>query len=487
MIKQSRKLRPLPVASITDNSGVLTAVPIKTVLESVEKLIHLVKTVTQSELSYSRAIEIKSELDYKQWEREETARKTGKEVKKLKLAEEGRLVGLKYNDVFPKELRQKDRTNRLIRFEIVGKLKSWDKSYKTLPSAGASINLGAVDSQLARVTKQGNQFVLEFTPWDTTYYIVFNIPKGLKNKDIALPILNINEKTGKLEWNFVFEERLAKPPISSDYVIGVDRGITEFATWSVVDTRTEETVAIGKSSDQVQHIIGKIKRIERETRGISRKIDGFIKSGDIPSYNKYRSQLLGKLAKITELKDKIAQLVAQEIVSTSQLYGNTIIALEDLSWAGNWNSRVPFGLLKQRVSELAERLGTHVQLVNPADTSQSCSECGAVRERVFRGRTFVCKSCKLEIDRDVNAAINIAKRGLESAVKSGKTRDKTKKTPKRAKLRHKKASKLLLQFFKGTAGVQHHTDSVTSGDLDMLDHISTTSTNQTQKIYYYRL
>jgi putative transposase len=41
-------------------------------------------------------------------------------------------------------------------------------------------------------------------------------------------------------------------------------------------------------------------------------------------------------------------------------------------------------------------------------SSRRCSSCGAIREEIGLGeRTFVCTSCNLQIDRDLNAALNL--------------------------------------------------------------------------------
>ncbi|NEO81690.1 MAG: transposase [Moorea sp. SIO4G3] len=49
--------------------------------------------------------------------------------------------------------------------------------------------------------------------------------------------------------------------------------------------------------------------------------------------------------------------------------------------------------------------------VNPAYTSQNCSECGEVVKKSLSTRTHICK-CGCELDRDHNAAVNILNRAL---------------------------------------------------------------------------
>ncbi|NER86353.1 MAG: transposase [Moorea sp. SIO3A2] len=51
--------------------------------------------------------------------------------------------------------------------------------------------------------------------------------------------------------------------------------------------------------------------------------------------------------------------------------------------------------------------------VNPAYTSQNCSECGEVVKKSLSTRTHICK-CGCQLDRDHNAAINIRNRAIST-------------------------------------------------------------------------
>jgi putative transposase len=56
--------------------------------------------------------------------------------------------------------------------------------------------------------------------------------------------------------------------------------------------------------------------------------------------------------------------------------------------------------------------------VNPAYTSQECSNCGAIVKKSLSTRTHVCQ-CGCELDRDWNAAINILKSALSTVGHTG--------------------------------------------------------------------
>ncbi len=81
-------------------------------------------------------------------------------------------------------------------------------------------------------------------------------------------------------------------------------------------------------------------------------------------------------------------------------------SIEDASW----------NTLVQYTTYRAESAGREVLLVDPRNTSRKCSVCGWLNQDLkLSDRTFKCESCGLEIDRDLNAAINIKNTGLKEA------------------------------------------------------------------------
>lgn len=70
------------------------------------------------------------------------------------------------------------------------------------------------------------------------------------------------------------------------------------------------------------------------------------------------------------------------------------------------------GAIRKAVQSKAEMAGIAVASVNPAYTSQTCSRCGLLGER--RRHQFRCSSCGHTAHADVNAAINIRLRFVQS-------------------------------------------------------------------------
>ncbi|GAB4308264.1 MAG: RNA-guided endonuclease TnpB family protein [Phototrophicales bacterium] len=95
-----------------------------------------------------------------------------------------------------------------------------------------------------------------------------------------------------------------------------------------------------------------------------------------------------------------------------------VIAIEDLKIKNMVKNRhlsksildAGWGYFKQRLIDKAADAGREVVLVDPAYTSKSCSNCGAIFEGLTLAHRWVECECGLSLDRDHNAALNILKR-----------------------------------------------------------------------------
>lgn len=66
------------------------------------------------------------------------------------------------------------------------------------------------------------------------------------------------------------------------------------------------------------------------------------------------------------------------------------------------------------LSYKAEEAGRVVIKVDPRNTSKTCSGCGVLVPKTLRDRVHRCPSCGLVLDRDLNAARNIYRLGMQS-------------------------------------------------------------------------
>jgi putative transposase len=70
-----------------------------------------------------------------------------------------------------------------------------------------------------------------------------------------------------------------------------------------------------------------------------------------------------------------------------------------------------WGMLVHMLCYKAEGAGCKVVFVNPEGTTQQCSRCEMVVPKKLWERVHSCLNCGLTVDRDLNAAVNILKRG----------------------------------------------------------------------------
>ena len=68
-----------------------------------------------------------------------------------------------------------------------------------------------------------------------------------------------------------------------------------------------------------------------------------------------------------------------------------------------------WGKLVHMIQFKAESAGTEVIQVDPAYTTQMCSNCKKFVYKELKDRVHSCPYCRLILDRDKNAAINICK------------------------------------------------------------------------------
>jgi len=114
-------------------------------------------------------------------------------------------------------------------------------------------------------------------------------------------------------------------------------------------------------------------------------------------------------------------LVSKRLVRFAK-NGKAAIVLEDLTLHGaggrsrRMNRRLsswPRGEIHRQIEYKAALAGVPVIKVNPQWTSKTCPACGA-RRRDRVGKDFVCLACDWEMDRQINAGMNILKTALAS-------------------------------------------------------------------------
>jgi putative transposase len=141
--------------------------------------------------------------------------------------------------------------------------------------------------------------------------------------------------------------------------------------------------------------------------------------------SKKRKKCKKIVSKIHEkIKNKRDNFCHQESIKLVKKYD--IICIEDLNVKSMLEEKkfsksisdVAWNGFIEKLIYKAENAGKLVIKINPKNTTKTCSGCGNIQEMPLENRIYKCSKCGLEIDRDINASLNIKRLGLQSLVRN---------------------------------------------------------------------
>ena len=289
------------------------------------------------------------------------------------------------------------------------------------------VNLGAVNKQYAAIENDpfaDGEIVLKMVIQGQWYRLIFAFDnKRFTEGKVTLPVIKVEGGQPVFIFTVVTENPVVQ--FSGDYIIGADVGINNYATVVVREVETGRIVYETTLSQRVHSLWNSVRASERQVRFLKKKSDHLLpqRQGRMAALDE--AQLHREAA--SRKKRELAILAAQEIADLSHAWDNAVVAVEDLSWIANTmqNGRWNRGALIQWLAHYVSQNGGWVVSVNPARTSQLCHKCGA---RVSHP-THEVSACVEHgaMDRDVNAAANIAARAVPRVVKARVTRAKNRK------------------------------------------------------------
>ncbi len=184
-------------------------------------------------------------------------------------------------------------------------------------------------------------------------------------------------------------------------VIGIDLGIKEFATTS--DNEVINNPKFYRKYEQ--RLIKAQRKLSKRKKGSNNR-------------NKQRLKVNKWHKKITNCRIDFLQKLSNQLICNYD-----IISIEDLA-SGNMmkNHKLAKSIADASFfefnRELEYKARWNYKLISRIDrfypSSQLCSHCGTQSNQTkdLSVRTYICKECGLEIDRDYNASINILNEGL---------------------------------------------------------------------------
>jgi putative transposase len=216
--------------------------------------------------------------------------------------------------------------------------------------------------------------------------------------------VTITRQNGKYYACFAVEIENRLLPMTGKQV-GIDMGVSSYVATS--DGLTIEAPRSYRKAEK------KLKTIQRE---VSRRKKG----------SKRRKKSILQLAKahekVANQRKDIAHKVARHLVNNYD-----VIAVEDLRIKNMVKNHhlaksiqdSGWGIFFNILAYKAEEAGRLVVMVNPHNTSQTCSGCGSLVKKTLAVRTHRCPECGLVLDRDVNAARNILAIALKTTGSDG--------------------------------------------------------------------
>ena len=196
----------------------------------------------------------------------------------------------------------------------------------------------------------------------------------------------------------------AKPLEPTKRCVGLDVGLKVFYANS-----DGETVEIPQYYRKAE------KRLNRLNRKKSKKF----RKGQPQSnnYQKARKRYARKHLRVSRQRKGFAEKEALRVIKS-----NDFIAYENLNIQGMVkNSKlaksindVAWSTFRQWLEYFGFKYGKVTVAVAPHNTSQNCSNCGQKVPKSLSTRTHICPHCGYVEDRDINAAINILKKGLST-------------------------------------------------------------------------
>ncbi|GGP11865.1 IS607 family element transposase accessory protein TnpB [Nonomuraea glycinis] len=203
----------------------------------------------------------------------------------------------------------------------------------------------------------------------------------------------------------VHTERAVAVPARPDAVIGVDLGIKTLAVFS--DGRPPVA--------NPRHLNAAARRLRRLSRAVSRKHGPDRRTRQRPSQRWLRANAARNRAehRVAALRrDGIHKLTS----SLARTYGTIVV--EDLHVAGMIRNRrlaraasdAGFGEIRRQLAYKTTWNGGRLLVASRwFPSSKTCSSCQAVKTKLpLRMRTYPCDGCGLTMDRDHNAARNLA-------------------------------------------------------------------------------
>ncbi|TDO47057.1 putative transposase [Kribbella sp. VKM Ac-2571] len=231
----------------------------------------------------------------------------------------------------------------------------------------------------------------------------------LLNGTARIMAATIRFERGRWFVSFTVEQKMpAQMPRRPDAVVGVDLGIKSLAMLAGPEGEPQ-TVPNPKHLDAALRKLGKL------SRRVSRRVGPDRRSGRIPSNRWKRANAQRNRVHHTVAYQR-ADALHKLTTDIARKYGTVV--MEDLNVAGMLRNRrlarrigdAGFGEIRRQLAYKTQWNGGRLVVADRwFPSSKTCSGCGVVKAKLLLSeRNYNCESCGLVMDRDENAARNLA-------------------------------------------------------------------------------
>ncbi|GAB6077220.1 RNA-guided endonuclease TnpB family protein [Desulfurobacterium crinifex] len=258
------------------------------------------------------------------------------------------------------------------------------------------------------------------------------IKEALSEGEVKAPLLKrVKNKNNRYVYvlSIPIEFKIEKETGLEEKVLGIDLSpsISRLAVGIIKEGKKKSRPIYFKA----ERLVKKILRIRKEVSCLERKIDNIRNQIEETKSRKHKERLKNRLKhlfaeqklrqkKLKNIRKQILEVLTKEITEIAKLTGTSLVAIEKLEFKDipEWKDKTLrwlfsswfYSKFSERLEQKLKLSGIRLRRVNPAYTSKKCHVCGSKLKG--EGLYLVCENCKKVWDRDYNASINIAERGL---------------------------------------------------------------------------
>ncbi|MFR9781075.1 IS607 family element RNA-guided endonuclease TnpB, partial [Micromonospora sp. MS34] len=231
------------------------------------------------------------------------------------------------------------------------------------------------------------------------------LARRVDNGTARIMSATVRREAGRWHVSFTVEvERAERTPTRPGSVVGVDVGIKHLAVLST-----------GELVDNPRHLLATQARLRALGRALSRKTGPHRRTGRRPSKRWERAA-----ARLARAHARVANLRRDGLhkLTTSLAATHGTVVVEDLNVTGMLANRrlarhiadAGFAEIRRQLAYKSTWNGGRLLVADRwYPSSKTCSGCGAVKTKLaLSEREYACQACGLVIDRDRNAALNLA-------------------------------------------------------------------------------